>query len=300
MEKALLVLAAGMGSRYGGLKQMEGFGPQGETILEYSIYDALRAGFSRFIFVIRKSIEADFRERVLSRLPRELDCQLCFQELEKLPVGHSVPQGRQKPWGTGHAVWVARDLISGPFAIVNGDDFYGRNGFQQLAQFFESPDEVASHAMVAYPLGRTLSESGAVSRGICRVNEQGELLEMREVHGICRVRGQVSAETESPVPLSEDSLASMNLFGFAATIFDNLDRDFLQFLLAHGSEQKSEFYIPSVVNQLLKDDEGKIQVLKSLDDWMGVTNPDDRKRVVAGIRTLIDSGVYPESLWTAE
>ena len=296
MEKTLLVLAAGMGSRYGGLKQMEGFGPRGETILEYSIYDALEAGFSRFVFVIRASIEADFRMQVLERLPRDLNVHLCFQELDKLPNQYDVPEGRVKPWGTGHAVWVARDLVPGPFAVVNGDDFYGRSGFRQLSDYF-SQSLKGNHAMVAYPLGKTLSKTGSVSRGICKVDENEQLLEVREVVGIRKNSAGLVSESSSPVELGEETPASMNLFGFDGSVFEAIDHDFGVFLEQEGAGLKSEFYIPTVVNHLLESGSGKIQVLRSEDDWMGVTNPQDRAQVVEGIRKLVNAGVYPESLW---
>jgi hypothetical protein len=296
MQLTLVVLAAGMGSRYGGLKQMEGFGPGGETLLEFSIYDALKAGFERFVFVIRRQIEDDFRARVLSRLPANLHVELCFQELDALPEGWRVPSGRVKPWGTGHAVWVARSLLQGPFAIVNGDDFYGRDGFERLAAHFRATFGRV-HAMVAYPLGKTLSETGTVSRGICVVNGGGGLMEVREVGGIRRDGQSIVCETASPVRLQEETPASMNLFGFGESILEQLHADFVSFLEAHGHEQKSEFYIPSVVNHLVAEGLEPVQVLRTVGDWMGVTNPGDRPSVVAGILRQVDAGVYPPQLW---
>jgi len=298
MEKTLLVLAAGLGSRFGGLKQMEGFGPSGETILEYSLFDAYRAGFRRFVFVIRREIEADFRVRILSRLPAYLHWEICYQELDLLPDGYSFPEGRSKPWGTGHAVWVAREKIRGPFAIVNGDDFYGRSGFEQLVKFFNATELSGSkHCLVAYPLGRTLSDSGSVSRGICVVNASKELVAMKEVHGIREENDRIVSDSESPLELVANTPASMNLFGFQKSVFDAIDQDFLRFLEHSGSEMKSEFYIPSVVNGLLEDNGASFKVLESADDWMGVTNPDDRSKVEKGIESLVEQGVYKPSLW---
>ena len=296
MEKTLLILAAGLGSRYGGLKQMEGFGPSGETILEYSLFDAYRAGFRKFVFVIRKAIELDFKSGILSRLPDYLKWELCFQELDALPSGFTVPGDRQKPWGTGHAVWVARNSIEGPFAIVNGDDFYGRDGFVQLANFFDLSDST-NHAMVAYPLGRTLSTAGSVSRGICVTDVSHRLLEMREVHGIRKQQGSIVCDSECPVELHDTTPASMNLFGFQRSIFESVEQDFLAFLRHSGKELKSEFYIPSVVNGLLQEGSTAFKVFQSADDWMGVTNPEDRAQVEKGIQQLVESGVYPSRLW---
>jgi len=295
MEKTLLVLAAGMGSRYGGLKQMEGFGPHGETILEYSLFDAYRSGFRRFVFVIRKSLMNDFAERILSRLPRYIKYEICFQELDFLPEGFEKPEQRTKPWGTGHAVWVAKGIISGPFAVVNADDFYGLNGFMQLAKHFD--ENLREHAMVAYPLGLTLSEHGTVSRGICHVGEGDRLLEIREVMGIRKERGGILSDSVSPVELHDDTLASMNLFGFQSSIYDLIEQDIHEFFQRYGEELKSEFYIPFVVNHILEIGSPAVRVFTSEDAWMGVTNTADRDKVVAGIRTLIDNGVYPESLW---
>ena len=277
---------------------MEGFGPSGETILEYSLYDAYRAGFRHFVFIIRKEIEADFRDRILSRLPDYLHWEICYQELDLLPRGFSVPAGRKKPWGTGHAVWVARDKIPGSFAIVNGDDFYGRSGFEQLVKFFDATESVENeHCLVGYPLGRTLSDAGSISRGICVVSDDQTLVALREVHGIRQEDGQIVADSESPVELVSNTAASMNLFGFKKSVFEAIDRDFMIFLEQSGSEMKSEFYIPSVVNGLLEEKSASFRVLNSADDWMGVTNPDDRSKVEQGIQSLVDQGVYKPSLW---
>lgn len=295
MDMTLLVLAAGIGSRYGGLKQMEGFGPDGETILEYSVYDALRAGFTEFVFVIRKAIEKDFRERILSRLPRDLNVKLCFQELDKLPEGYSVPEGRTKPWGTGHAVWVAREDVSGPFALVNGDDFYGRKGFESIARHFR---DRTCHAVVAYPLSQTLSLHGSVSRGLCTVNEEGQLSGLDEIVNIAPRAGVLVGQKDgSDYEISADALVSMNLFAFQPSLFEALERDLKAFMETSGNELKSEFYITAVVDRIIEGRETVVDVLTSEDSWLGVTNPEDKARVISGIRGLVDAGVYPTPLW---
>ena len=296
MDMTLLVLAAGIGSRYGGLKQMEGFGPNGETILEYSVYDALQAGFTEFVFVIRKDIEEDFRSRILDRLPDHLNIRLCYQELDKLPEGYSVPGGRTKPWGTGHAVWVARQEVSGPFALVNGDDFYGRKGFQSIARHFRDKEH---HAVVAYPLRQTLSPHGSVSRGLCTVDEEGQLAGLDEIVNIAPRDGVlVGQKNGADYEVSADALVSMNLFGFQPSLFDALDRDLKVFMEASGSALKSEFYITAVIDRMIENKEAVVDVLTSEDSWLGVTNPEDKARVIDGIRKLVDSGVYPAPLWS--
>lgn len=296
MHCTLVVLAAGLGSRYGGLKQMEGFGPHGETLLEYNLYDAWLAGIRRVVFIIRRSMEQDFRDRVLTRLPAALQVELCFQEMDALPPEAIYAQDRVKPWGTGHAIWVAKDRLDGPFVVVNGDDFYGRDGFVQLTRFFaETGGE--THAMVAYPLGKTLSAEGGVSRGICEVDPDGWLLSIREVGGIERVDGKLRSAVETSVKLDERTPTSMNLFGFSRSILARIDRDFRKFLEQHGAEMKSEFFLPSVVNELISDQPCAMRVLCSDSDWMGVTHPSDRDPVVAGIAQKVRQGLYPQKLW---
>jgi dTDP-glucose pyrophosphorylase len=299
----LLVLAAGIGSRYGGLKQMDGFGPNNETILEYSVFDALRAGFTDFVFVIRKAIEADFRSRILDKLPRNTRVTLCFQELEMLPEGFHVLGGRQKPWGTGHAVWVARNIIESPFALVNGDDFYGRKGFESIANYFRDRkdihDQSERHAMVAYQLDQTLSPHGSVCRGLCDINESGELVGLEEILNIRRTEGRLIGESAcNPFEIPEKAPVSMNLFGFYPEIFRALERDMIEFMKHHGSELKSEFYIPAVVNRLIEKKESVVDVLRTDENWLGVTNTEDKAYVVEGIRRLVNNGVYPTPLWS--
>jgi hypothetical protein len=300
MEKTLLVLAAGMGSRYGGLKQVDGFGPGGETLLEYSLYDARRAGFSHVVFVIRREMEALFREKVLARLPVELRVSLCFQELDCLPSGCRAPVDRQKPWGTAHAVWVARQHLEGPFALVNGDDFYGRAGFEAIASYFDGANwQRGQFCMVAYALGRTLSAHGTVSRGICRVDASGNLGSLEEVGGIHLaddgvVKGLRSGEV---LLLGAEDPVSMNLFGLDGSLLPALERDLCAFLSEAGNLARAECYLPAVVNGMVAARQATVRVLRSADAWFGVTHPDDRALVRDGIRVLVDAGHYPERLW---
>lgn len=299
MDKTLLVLAAGMGSRYGGLKQMDGFGPNGETILEYSVYDALKAGFTDIVFVIRKSIKADFKSCILDRLPKSINVRVCFQELDVLPEGFSVPSDRSKPWGTGHAVWVAKDIVRSPFALVNGDDFYGRNSFLNMGKYFDSnPVWNHKHAMVAYDLGRTLSPYGSVSRGLCELDENSRLIGLEEISEIKRTEEKLLGVREGGAfEIADKAQVSMNLFGFYPEVFDAIERDLISFIKSSGNELKSEFYIPSVVNELISSGEASIDVLNTDEEWLGVTNPQDKQYVIEGIQKHIDSGKYPSNLW---
>lgn len=299
MDKTLLVLAAGMGSRYGGLKQMDCFGPNGETILEYSVYDALKAGFTDIVFVIRKSIEADFKSCILDRLPKSINVRVCFQELDVLPEGFSVPSDRSKPWGTGHAVWVAKSEVQSPFALVNGDDFYGRNSFVNMGKYFDSnPVWNQKHAMVAYELGRTLSPHGSVSRGLCEIDENSRLIGLEEITEIKRVEGHLLGIREhGSFEIADSAQVSMNLFGFYPEVFDSIERDLISFIKSSGNELKSEFYIPTVVNELISSGEASIDVLNTDEEWLGVTNPQDKQYVIEGIQKHIDSGQYPSNLW---
>jgi len=296
----LLVLAAGMGSRFGGLKQMEGFGPNGETILEYSLYDARLAGFTEFVFVIRRDLESEFRERILSRLPSDLKVRLCYQELSDLPEGYTVPEGRTKPWGTGHAVWVAREVVRHPFALVNADDFYGRSGFQAIAMCFRESlhSPTRPHAVVAYDLKQTLSGHGSVSRGVCEVDSEGCLVQVKEHTAIRETHGRIVSEAENPpVELPANTPVSLNLLAFQPSVFAVLDREWHAFLERSGSELKSEFYVPTVVNRLAQSPDSEVVVLRATDAWLGVTHKADTERVKAGIREHVERGIYPSPLW---
>jgi len=295
-EPTLLVLAAGMGSRYGGLKQMDPIGVNGETIIDYSIYDAIRAGFRRVVFVIRRDIERQFREVIGARFERKIAVEYVFQELDKLPPAFPLPANRTKPWGTGHAILMAADVIRGPFAAINADDFYGPNSFQILAGHLKSAS--ADFAMVGFILRNTLSEFGSVARGVCKTTQEGFLESVTEMTKIERDgRGTTGAGNRGQtVQLTGDETVSMNMWGFAPPLFGELRERFDAFLLKHGKEEKSEFYIPSAINEMVQAKRARVKVLRTPDSWFGVTYREDRPMVVNSIRGLIARGEYPEKL----
>ena len=297
-KPTLLVLAAGMGSRYGGLKQIDPVGPRGETIIDYSIYDARRAGFDKLVFVIRHDIEQPFREVVGSRFEKKIAVEYVFQELDKLPAGFTPPPGRTKPWGTGQAILMAADVIRGPFAAINADDFYGANSFRVLGEHLQSGTN--DFSMVGFTLRNTLSEFGSVARGVCRTNAQGFLESVTEIVGIEKDGAGASYKDETGAVhcFSGNEPVSMNMWGFNATLFDRLREQFTAFLKRHGQQEKSEFYIPGVVNELLSAKQTQVRVLPTADSWFGVTYREDRPCVVQGIRQLIAAGIYPENLWS--
>jgi UTP-glucose-1-phosphate uridylyltransferase len=293
----LLVLAAGMGSRYGGLKQIDPVGPGGEAILDYSVFDALRAGFGKVVFVIRQGMADAFKQAVGSRFEKRVPVEFVFQELDKLPPGFTPPPGRQKPWGTAHAVLMAADAISGPFAAINADDFYGANSYRLLADHLRSgsPD----YAMIGFILRNTLSEFGSVARGICQVSPAGYLEGVTELTKIEK-DGPAAKYTDAAGqvhPLTGDESVSMNIWGFAPDIFRHLQQQMIDFLSKHGLEEKSEFYIPTAVNNLTTAGLARVKMLRTPDPWFGVTYREDRPLVVEGIRRLIAKGDYPEKLW---
>lgn len=301
MNLTLTVLAAGMGSRYGGLKQIDPVGPSGETILDYSVFDALRAGFDRVVFIIRKDIEKDFRAAVGQRFEGRLDVAYAFQELSMVPDGFTVPATRQKPWGTAHAVLCAADAIQSPFAVINADDFYGAESYRTLANFLSNTndDTLAHYALVGFILRNTLSEHGHVARGICACDEKHLLQDVIERTKILK-RGDAAVfldEDEQEHPLTGDEWVSMNMWGFTPSFFDLARESFHAFLEAHGQEEKSECYIPSVVDQLIKTNKADCRLLPTASPWFGVTYREDKPQVVANIRQLVTDGQYPESLW---
>ena len=295
MYLTLLVLAAGFGSRYGGLKQIDPVGPSGETILDYSVFDALRAGFTRVVFVIRRDFEAVFREQIGAKYAGRIAVDYVFQALDALPAGYAVPAGREKPWGTGHATWCAKDAVPEPFAVINADDFYGVDSFRQLAKFLLSaPHDEA--AMIGFRLANTLSENGAVSRGVCVVGSDGLLSEVVETSGI------LASEVGPGQRFSGEEFVSMNCWGFSPAIFPLLDRQWKRFLdltLSSPTPAKAEFYLPAAVSSLISTNEIRVRVLPTESRWFGVTYRDDKPRVMAALAGLVQSGAYPANLWSS-
>ena len=298
----LLVMAAGIGSRYGGLKQIDPVGPRGEIVVDYSVHDALAAGFDRAVFVIRRDIEDAFRERVGRTIEARVETAYVFQEIDRLPAGFARPAGRTKPWGTGHAILCARDAVDGPFAAINADDFYGRTAFSALAGHLRRARDaggVLDLAMVGYALENTLSEHGQVTRGVCTAGPDGCLAEVRERRGVqASPEGVKFIEDGALVPVPPGSFASMNVWGFTPGIFGELEARFAEFLRGlPRDDTRSEFLIPEVVGSLVREGKARVRVLETAERWFGVTYPEDRAHVRAAIRDLISRGAYPEDLW---
>lgn len=296
-KPTLLVMAAGMGSRYGGLKQIDPVGPGGETLMDYSVYDAMRAGFGKVVFVIRKDIETAFKETIGAKFESRIPVDYVFQELTKIPAGFHVPEGRTKPWGTTQAVLVANETIHEPFAVINADDFYGAEGFRVLSEHLQSgsPD----YAMVGFVLRNTLSDFGSVARGVGRADVSGYLTRIQEMLKIER-DGDHAKNTDASgnvTPLTGDELVSMNMWGFTPGVFTQLADDFQQFLEKSGSDLKSECLVPTTINDLVAAGKAKVKVLRTNDAWFGVTYREDRPRVIDSIAALVQKGVYPSKLW---
>ena len=301
MKPTLLVLAAGTGSRYGGLKQIDPVGPSGETILDYSVFDALRSGFGRVVFIIRPDFEKDFRERVAARFTSKVDVDFAFQTLDRLPAGFSPPAGREKPWGTTHAILCAREQVRTPFAVINADDFYGRDSYAVLgADLAAMNPATTDYSMVGFTLKNTLSEHGTVARGVCRTGPDGRLTEIRELTRIGRKGpgAEHNGEDGTVVPLTGEEPVSMNMWGFAPSLFPLIDEEFRQFLAAKGGEMKSESYIPIAMGTLIQASRASCRVLRTGSAWFGVTYREDKPKVEASIRALIASGQYPDRLWS--
>ena len=303
MKPTLLVLAAGMGSRYGSLKQMDGLGPSGEAIIDYSIYDAIRAGFGKVVFVIRHSFAEAFRNIFNpARFGGKIEVEYVYQELDCLPEGYTVPEGREKPWGTNHAVMMAKDVIHEPFAVINSDDFYGREGFQVVADFLRDAEGCrGKYALVGYFMKNTLSEFGTVSRGVCELDDNGCLATVTERTAIQRkADGKVYfTEKGQEHEVSEDSVVSMNFWGFTPDYFGWSEELFKVFLNSEDvkTNPKAEFYIPYVADVLIKRHDASFKVLNCDAKWFGVTYKEDRPDVVAKLEALVEKGVYPRSLW---
>lgn len=301
MKPTLLILAAGMGSRYGGLKQIDGFGPSGEAIIEYSIYDAIRAGFGKVVFVIRKSIEEPFKAYFKGKFEDQIEIGYAYQEIDNVPKGIEYSPERKKPWGTGHAVMVAEAEIDTPFAMINADDFYGKEAYDKMAEYLIEAGKEAnpSYCIMGYKLKNTLSDHGFVSRGDCEVNEEGFLIKVTERTHIERIDGAVKYKDENGnlVPLSEDTIVSMNMMGFMPNVFEHLQFYFAGFIKENGFKPKSEFYVPNLLTHVINDEKETVKVLSSDATWFGVTYQEDKPSVIGSINSLVEQGVYPKNLW---
>ena len=301
MKPTLLVLAAGMGSRYGGLKQLDGIGPNGETIMDYSIYDAIRSGFGKVVFVIRHDFEKDFKEKILSKYENHIAVDVVFQSIDKLPDGFVPNPERTKPWGTNHAVLMGSEIIREPFAVINADDFYGQDSFRVLAKALTDMEgKTGEYCMVGFRVGNTLSESGEVSRGVCHISDDGFLTTVTVRHHIMgRDGGAVSFLDESgnAIVLDDNALVSMNMWGFTPDYFEYSKKAFVEFLSEHGNDLKTEFYIPSMVNELITRGAASVKVYDTTSSWFGVTYAADKPSVMANVAKLVEEGVYPNKLF---
>lgn len=303
MKPTLLLLAAGMGSRYGGLKQLDGLGPNGETIMDYSIYDAIKAGFGKIVFVIRKDFEQEFRDKVLSKYEGHIPAELVFQSLDSLPEGFCVPEGREKPWGTNHAILMGKNVIDEPFCVINCDDFYNRDAFMVMGRFLSNLPEGAKndYAMVGFRVGNTLSENGTVARGVCSKDDNGNLATVVERTEIKRIDGAVKYKDEQGewVSIDDNTPVSMNMWGFTPDYFEYSEVCFKEFLGDKNNMEnlKSEFFIPMMVNKLIVEGTASVRVLDTTSKWFGVTYAADRQGTVDRIDALIKEGVYPNKLF---
>ena len=302
MKPTLVVLAAGMGSRYGGLKQVDPVGPSGEAILDYSVYDAVRAGFGKVVFIIRKDFEQEFKEKVGKKYEGLVSVDYCYQDINDLPAPYTVPAGRTKPWGTAHATRAARNVVKEPFAVINADDFYGRDAFQRLGDFLSKPQDGGAKlhfAMVGYRLELTLSENGSVARGICDVTGDGMLVGVTEMTKLVKA-GDTAENREvegAPVKVPLDARVSMNLWGFTPELFEELEKRFPAWLAQNGGKEKSEWYIPFVVDELVKEGRADCRVLPTESSWFGVTYREDKPFVTGEIAKLVAAGEYPAKLF---
>ncbi len=285
-------MAAGMGSRYGGLKQLDSIGPQGETIIDYYVYDAMEEGFNKVVCIIRREFEDVFKAKITNKFAGEIQVEFAFQDVHDLPEGFSCPDGREKPWGTGHAIFTARDLINEPFCVINADDYYGRESFQKLTEFYTN--EYRSFSMVAYRLDKTLSSFGGVTRGICKV-ENDRLSTVIETGNVRKTDSGVTSDGD--VTLDGREPVSVNMWGFTPILFDYLQEMFVDFMKESGTELKSEFLIPTVINDLIQTGREEIHVLRSDSPWFGVTYKEDKLYVQGEIQKIINAGVYPKKLF---
>lgn len=300
MKPTLLILAAGLGSRYGGIKQMDKVGPSGESIIDYSIYDAIRAGFGKVVFVINKKIEKDFKEVFEPKLKGRIETAYVLQEIEKLPQDFVCPKERIKPWGTAHAILAAKDLIDEPFAVINADDFYGAESYLTIKKFFDQPQEgKLQFSMVGYSLDKTVTDFGSVSRGVCQFDTEMNLIEVNERTNIQRKDGGIGfySEDDQWKGLKGDEIVSMNFWGFTPDLFKHLEDGFVNFLKDNIQKPKSEYYIPTIVTELIAKDLADFKVLESKEQWFGVTYQEDKPIVIESVHNLIKSGNYPKKLW---
>ena len=301
MKPTLFVLAAGMGSRYGGLKQLDGLGPNGETIMDYSIFDAIRGGFGKIVFVIRRDFEQDFRDKVLSKYEGHIPTELVFQAIDDLPEGFTCPADRAKPWGTNHAVLMGKNVINEPFAVINADDFYSRDAFAVMGKWLSELPEgsTGKYSMVGFRICNTLSENGTVARGVCGKNEAGMLTDVVERTEIMRVDGTICYKDENGEwqPVGEETPVSMNFWGFTPDYFNYSEAQFVDFLKENIDKPKSEFFIPLVVDTLINSGKATCEVLDTTAKWFGVTYAADRPGTVEKIQALVDAGEYPNKLF---
>lgn len=301
MKPSLLILAAGMGSRYGSLKQMEFFGPSGETITDYSIFDALKSGFEKVIFIISPAMEEEFVKSYIKKFPSGIKIDYVLQGVHSIPEGYKISKDRKKPWGTAHAVLMARDKIHEPFAVINADDFYGRDSYKVLADYFSAirEDKIFEYAMVGFPIRKTLSQFGSVSRGVCELDNDGFLKGITERIKIIEKDGKiVYFDDNDEILLDENAVVSMNLFGFTPSVFPWLEKYFNEFLKKNESDIKAEFFIPLIVDRMLKDGLARMKVLNTNEQWFGITYKEDKPHVQNMINSLIDKGLYPSDLWS--
>lgn len=304
-DTTLVVMAAGMGSRYGGIKQLDAFGPEGEVIMDYSIFDAVKAGFNKVVVIIREDILEDFMEVIGNRLEEKagVPVHYVFQDPNRLPEGFSYPEGRKKPWGTGQAVLAVKELVHEPFLVINADDFYGREPYQKVHDFLTEvnlEEEKAHFCMAGYCLGNTLSDNGSVARGICKVSDEGKLLSIEETLSIEKTeKGVVGEFNGKKVDLSLDDVASMNMMGFTPAIFDYLEKAFVSFLqnLSNTDPMKAEFFLPMVVGDMIAEKKADMQVIRTDERWFGVTYQEDKPEVKEALQKLVEDGVYGEPLW---
>lgn len=285
----LIVMAAGMGSRFGGLKQIEPVGKNGEAILDFTVYDAIKAGFTKVVFVIKHAIENDFKEFVGSRIAKKIKVEYVFQEIDKLPDGFTAPDDRQKPWGTAHAILCCKDVVNEPFAVVNADDFYGRSALQKVAEFLKQEEN--NYCMVGFRLANTLTENGSVSRGVCEIDNQNCLTKVTERTKIIDCK-YTEDDGETWTSLSPDTVVSMNLWGFMPDIFEFIEKGFKEFLKTNINLPKSEYYLPTVVSSLIDNGQKNVEVLVAEDKWYGITYKEDKQKVVNAIGAMIDAGIY--------